>query len=120
MARHISMNRVYLGEGRLGSEGVSDQSADGGRKFLGYPVLIEGGPMGGDPAISCFFVHLFKVLPSIPARRAKMPIASRRMCRSLHRREPTRTNSSASARLHSCHVGSPTPTISGTLSPTSR
>ena len=112
MARHISMNRVYLGEVRLGSEGVSDQSADGGRIFLGYPVLVEGVPMGDDRPIPCFFVHLFKVLPSIPARRAKMPIASRRMCRSLHRREPTRTNSSASARLHPCHVGSPTPTIS--------
>jgi len=87
MARHISMNRVYLGEVRLGSEGVSDQSADGGRIFLGYPVLIEGVPMGDDRPIPCFFVHRFKVLPSIPARRAKMPIASRRMCRSLLRRK---------------------------------
>ena len=79
MARHMSMNRVHLGEVRLGGEGVSDQSADGGQIFLGYPVLVEGVPMGNDRAIPCFFVHLFKVLPSIPARRAKMPIASRRM-----------------------------------------
>ena len=65
--------------------------------------------MGDDRAIPCFFVHLFKVLSSIPARRAKMPIASRRLWTSALRASCL-IPLGASDWLQNCDVGSPMPT----------